>query len=89
MRGAIDEQVVAFAHADGWAVVTEDRRFGQIGLATGEPAGGIVVLAMGDAAPSVKAARAVQVLRDVGDILPGALVVVTARRVRRRELLEP
>jgi predicted nuclease of predicted toxin-antitoxin system len=86
MRGAIDEDVVAQAEREGYAILTEDRRFGQIGLATGTPAGGVIVMAMGDASPGEKAQRLTACLDDVLPTLAGALFVVTPTKVRRRPL---
>jgi predicted nuclease of predicted toxin-antitoxin system len=86
MRGAHDEDVAAFAEQAGYAILTEDRRFGQIGLATGMPANGVIVMAMGDASPREKAQRLTACLNDVLPTLAGALFVVTPARVRRRPL---
>lgn len=86
LRGAIDEDVVAFAEQNAWALITEDRRFGQLGLAVGAPSMGLVVMAMGDASPAGKAARLAQTLPAFLADLQGHLVVITPERVRRRRL---
>lgn len=85
LPGAIDEDVLAFARSHGQVVLTEDRRFGFIAIGAGPPSS-VVVLLLGDTAPSEKAARLLSVLPGILDTLADAVTVIGPTSVRRRPL---
>ncbi len=85
LLGSEDEQVLAFARDNGLVVFTEDRRFGFIAIGAGPP-GGVVVLMMGDASPTAKAARVASVMPSIAPSLANAVTVIGPTNVRRRTL---
>lgn len=85
LPGAIDEDILKFAQSHEQVVLTEDRRFGFIAIGAGPP-NSVVVLLLGDSAPSEKASRLLSVLPGILDALADAVTVIGPTSVRRRPL---
>jgi predicted nuclease of predicted toxin-antitoxin system len=86
LPGIADKYVLAYAHAQGRVVLTEDNDFGEQVVRLGLPTLGIVRLDLEGLPSSARARRAVEALKQVGDQVKGALVTIEAKRTRIRQL---
>lgn len=84
--GRSDDEVLRYAVANDLIVITEDSDFGELVVRFRKPAVGIVLLRLFDEAPTLKAARVLQLLREHAGRLRGHHVVVGLDRVRFRKL---
>ena len=81
-----DETVLAFAHAQGRILLTEDFDFGELCIRLGLPAHGVVIVAVKELSPANQVVRVVDCLSNLGARLNGAFVTIEPARVRVRPL---
>lgn len=81
-RGARDPAVIELARREERLLLTEDRDFGRLIFADAQPSGGVVYLRYpAGVLPAVIQALG-RLVRERGDELPGAFVVVEPGRIR-------
>ena len=84
--GTDDETVLAHARAEGRALVTFDRDFGELIVERGlSPPSAVLYLRMPRTAVNLALQRLLAVL-DRGDPISGSLIVIAPAKVRRRRL---
>lgn len=81
-RGASDDAVIALAAREGRVFITEDRDFGQLVYAAGQPAPGVIYLRFPATARAVLPAAVLNLVEQYGERLAGRFVVPQPGRVR-------
>ena len=87
--GASDEAVLSRSNAEARILLTHDWDFGELVVRMNQPAVGVVIVAASslEGDKSEVAIRTAQRVVEQGDDLSGALTILEAGRVRRRELV--
>lgn len=80
--GSSDEDVLARAHAERRILITEDRDFGELIYAKGNPSPGVILIRFQGPTTSAKTAALVETVAILGTRLLGAFVVVEPGRIR-------
>ena len=80
--GSADEAVVVLALQDRRVLLTEDKDFGQIVLASGKRQIGVVLMRFGVSARPALAAAVLESVDRLGDRLARAFVVIEPGRIR-------
>jgi len=88
MRGATDEEILSRAFAEDRVVLTEDKDFGELVCRFRRPVRGIVLLRFHIRDRAWKIPRMRWLIRQYGERIPGAFVVLELNRVRFRPLPE-
>ncbi len=86
LRGVTDEVLLPCAFSEGRVLLTEDKDFGELVHRLREPTHGIVLLRFDIADRALKTPRLRHLLRQQGERLIGAFVVLQADKVRIRML---
>lgn len=81
-RGLADEAILAKAVADEYVLITCDKDFGELVRRVGRPHRGVVLLRLGCERARERIAAIRWLLRDYAERIPGALTVVTEKRIR-------
>ncbi|HWF37516.1 MAG TPA: DUF5615 family PIN-like protein [Candidatus Acidoferrales bacterium] len=81
-RGATDEHVLKYALDQNRVLITEDRDFGQLVFARGNPTAGVILVRIPNFARRSKPVTVVQAVTKLGSRLNKAFTVVEAGRVR-------
>ncbi|MGH2437418.1 MAG: DUF5615 family PIN-like protein [bacterium] len=81
-RGAKDPAVLALARSEQRVLLTEDKDFGLLAYAGGKETSGVVLIRFPGNARSAVGDAVVSVVRELGDRIAGAFVVVEPRRAR-------
>lgn len=83
---ASDANVVALALAEDRIIVTQDYDFGEMAVRERKFGAGVLLIACQTLPIAERAARVAEVATSAADQILGSLVIVEARRVRRRAL---
>ena len=83
---APDIEVAALAVSDGRVLLTEDKDFGQLVFAYGEPSLGVVLLRYSAKVRGAMSGDVVELAAEHGHRLAGSFVVVTPAQIRFRSL---
>jgi predicted nuclease of predicted toxin-antitoxin system len=81
-KGAGDEQVLKHALDEKRVLITEDRDFGQLVYAHGNPTAGVILVRFPSSARLAKPATVVEAVARLSSRLKGAFTVVQPGRVR-------
>ena len=79
---ALDQAVIDMAVQQDRILVTEDKDFGQLVYASGQPSAGVILLRFPAGVRSQMAAAVLELLRRYGDTLAGGFAVVQPGRSR-------
>ena len=80
--GAEDQTVLALARSEQRVVLTEDKDFGLLAYAGGKQTTGVILIRFPGNARSTLGHAVVSVVRDLGDRIAGAFVVIEPGRAR-------
>lgn len=83
--GETDEAVAELAHREGRLLLTEDKDFGQLFVASGQPSTGVILIRYPFAASDRLGADVVAAVRQLGDRLTGRIAVLQPGRIRLTE----
>ena len=81
-KGAADEDVLDRALNEKRVLITEDRDFGELVYAHGQPSAGVILVRFHSQARTIKAATVVAAVAQLGPRLEHAFTVVEPGRVR-------
>ena len=85
-RGADDEHLIELARRERRVLITEDRDFGRLVYAAGAQRNGVIYLRFPATARGTLCQVVVRLIREHGENLAGAFVVVQPGRIRIRRL---
>lgn len=81
-KGATDEHVLKRALDEKRVLITEDRDFGELVFARGNPTAGVILVRIPNLARLTKPATVVQAIAKLGSRLQNAFTVIEPGRVR-------
>ncbi|MEK7867585.1 MAG: DUF5615 family PIN-like protein [Planctomycetota bacterium] len=82
--GSEDPAVLKLAETENRILLTNDKDFADLAFLQRKATSGIVLVRMGRFRSAAKSRRLLEVIRDQGDRLVGAMTVVEAHAIRRR-----
>lgn len=77
-----DEEVASWAHRENRALLTEDKDFGQLVFASGEPLGSVILIRFPATARSSLADSVLEAIDRLGERLSGSFTVIQPGRIR-------
>jgi len=87
LAGHVDHEVLELARVEGRIVVSADTDFGEILASSGASLPSLILLRQGNRSPQHRTATLLANLDEVaGDLIAGAVVVLTDDRIRVRRL---
>lgn len=77
-----DEDVALWARREQRILLTEDKDFGQLAFASGDPSGGVILIRFPAGTGAALPSAALEVVDHLGDQLSGSFTVIQPGRVR-------